>query len=91
VLEKLLPEYVSPLVAYLCSEKLEETGQVYAVGGGYVSRVAVVEAEGVGIPVDKVTPEAVAEQWAKINDLSNAKPFNNAMEAAGAAMKFVMS
>lgn len=91
VLEKLLPEYVSPLVAYLCSEKLEESGQVYAVGGGYVSRVAVVEAEGVGIAGDKISPEAIAEQWTQINDLSKAKPFANAMEAAGAAMKFVMT
>ncbi len=90
VLEKLLPEYVSPLVAYLCSDKLEDTAQMYAVGGGYVSRVAVVEAEGVGIGIDKISPEAVAEQWAKINDLSKAKPYANAMEAAGAAMKFVM-
>jgi hypothetical protein len=40
VLEKLLPEYVSPLVAVLRSEKLEDTAQIYAVGGGYVSRVA---------------------------------------------------
>ena len=53
VLEKLLPEYVSPLVAYLCSEGLAETAQVYAVGGGYFSRVAVVEGEGVGIAVKK--------------------------------------
>ncbi|MCA9598628.1 MAG: SDR family oxidoreductase [Myxococcales bacterium] len=91
VLEKLLPEYVSPLVAYLCSEGLAETAQVYAVGGGYFSRVAVVEGEGVGIAVEKVSPETVAEQWAAINDLSKAKPYGNAMEAAGAAMKFAMS
>jgi len=91
VLEKLAPEYVSALVAYLCSEKCEDTAQVYAVGGGYFSRVAVMEAEGVGIPVDKVTPEAVLEQWAKINDMASAKPYGNAMEAAGAAMKFAMS
>lgn len=91
VLEKLLPEYVSPLVAYLCSEGLSDTAQVYAVGGGYFSRVAVVEAEGVGIPTEKITVEAIAEQWKAINDLSKAKPYGNAMEAAGAAMKFAMS
>ncbi len=90
VLEKLLPEYVSPLVAYLASEGLEDTAQVYAVGGGYFSRVAVVEGEGVGIATDKVSPEAVAEQWKAINDLSKAKPYGNAMEAAGAAMKFAV-
>jgi multifunctional beta-oxidation protein len=65
VLDKLLPEYVSPLVAYLCSEGLEDSAQIYAVGGGYVSRVAVVEGEGVFIKPDAgLTPEAVAGKWA---------------------------
>lgn len=90
VLEKLAPEYVSALVAYLCSEDLQENGQTYAVGGGYFSRVAVVEGEGAYIkPVD-VTVEAIVEQWNKINDLSAAKPFTTAMEAAGHAMKGAM-
>jgi len=91
VLAKLLPEYVSPLVAYLSSEGLEETAQIYAVGGGYFSRVAVVEGEGTYVDPSKgVTPEQIAERWKQINDLSKARPFNNAMEAAGQAMKAVM-
>lgn len=90
VLEKLAPEYVSALVAYLASDRCEDSAQIYAVGGGYFSRVAVMEAEGIGLPVDKVSPEAVAEQWAKINDMTGAKAYGNAMEAAGAAMKFAM-
>jgi len=40
--------------------------------------------------VDKVTPEAIVEQWAKINDMTGAKAYGNAMEAAGAAMKFAV-
>ncbi|MBK7584154.1 MAG: SDR family oxidoreductase [Myxococcales bacterium] len=91
VLEKLAPEYVSALVAYLVSDKCEDSAQVYAVGGGYFSRVAVMEAEGIGIAVDKVTPEAIAEQWTKVNDMTGAKAYGNAMEAAGAAMKFAMT
>ena len=50
-----------------------------------------VEAEGIGLGSGNVTPEAIAERWAAINDLSKAKPFTNAMEAAGQAMKYVMS
>jgi NAD(P)-dependent dehydrogenase (short-subunit alcohol dehydrogenase family) len=91
ILNKLLPEYVSPLVAYLSSEGLAETAQIYAVGGGYFSRVAIVEAAGVGIAVDKITPEAIADRWDEINDLSKATPFSNAMEAAGNVMKVAMS
>jgi NAD(P)-dependent dehydrogenase (short-subunit alcohol dehydrogenase family) len=89
VLEKLKPEFVSPLVAYLCSEQCNDNAQVYAVGGGYMSRVAVVEAPGVVLTGD-VSPEAVAGKWSDINDLTGAKPFQNAMEAAGAAMKGVV-
>lgn len=90
VLEKLAPEHVSALVGYLVSDKCEDSAQIYAVGGGYFSRVAVMEAEGIGLPVDKISPEAIAEQWTKINDMSAAKAYGNAMEAAGAAMKFAM-
>lgn len=92
MLAKLLPEFVSPLVGYLCSEQCEDTGQTYAVGGGYCSRVAVVE--GAGIDLSKggeMKPEDVAAKWKEINDLSEAKPFTNAMEAAGQAMKAAMS
>jgi len=85
-LEKLLPERVSALVGYLCSEQLQETGQVYAAGGGYIARVAVVEGAGVRIGGD-LTPEQVVESWEQINDHSKAQPFQNAMEAAGAALK----
>ncbi|MCB9587327.1 MAG: SDR family oxidoreductase [Polyangiaceae bacterium] len=88
VLEKLLPEYVSPLVAYLASEGCSSTGETYAVGGGYISRVAVVEAGGVSLK--QHAPEDVASAWEKINDLSEAQPFENAMLAAGQAMKHVM-
>ncbi|MCC6214238.1 MAG: SDR family oxidoreductase [Polyangiaceae bacterium] len=90
ILAKLLPEYVSPLVGYLVSQGCADSGQVYAVGGGYVSRVAVVEGAGVFLAPGALTVEAIAEKWAAINDLGAAKPFANAMEAAGQAMKAVM-
>lgn len=89
VLEKLLPEYVSPLVAYLSSEACASSGEVYAVGGGYISRVAIVEAGGVSLKQHSI--DDVASAWEKINDLSEAKPFENAMLAAGQAMQHVMS
>lgn len=89
MLEKLKPELVSPLVGYLSSEQCQETGQIYAVGGGYVSRVAIMEAAGVGVKGD-LTIEAIAERWAQINDLDGARAFANAMEAAGQAMRVAL-
>ncbi len=88
ILNNLKTEFVSPLVAYLSSEQCTDTGQVYAVGGGYVSRVAVVEGAGVNFSVkENLSIEQVAARWNEISDLSKARPMANAMEAAQAVMK----
>jgi NAD(P)-dependent dehydrogenase (short-subunit alcohol dehydrogenase family) len=85
---KLKPEYVSPLVGWLCSEACEESGQIYAVGGGYASRVAIVEAKGTVFDVaGDLTPEMIVERWGQINDLTGATPPANAMEAAARVMQ----
>lgn len=84
-LAKLEPALVSPVVGYLCSDRCQDTGQVYAVGGGYLARVAVVEAAGTYFG-QELTPEQVGEQWGKVNDLADAKPFQNAMEAIQVAL-----
>ena len=85
-LAKLDPALVSPLVAYLGSERCETSGEVYAVGGGYVSRVAVVEGAGTCFPGEPPSPERIAESWATINDLAEARPHQNALEAIRAAL-----
>jgi len=85
-LAKLEPSLVSPVVAHLASEGCQSSGQVYAVGGGYVSRVALVEAEGTVLE-GEVTPEQVADAWDTIEDLSAARPFDSAMEAVTAALR----
>jgi NAD(P)-dependent dehydrogenase (short-subunit alcohol dehydrogenase family) len=87
-LAKLDPACVSSLVAYLVSDECTDSGQVFAVGGGYISKVAVVEGAGVRLEgADAHSPEAVRSQWAAISDLSRAKPYANALEAIGAALK----
>jgi NAD(P)-dependent dehydrogenase (short-subunit alcohol dehydrogenase family) len=68
LLERLEPEYVSPLVAYLASEACSDTGHVYSVGGGYVARVALLEGE--GATFDAVpSPEDIAEAWTRIGQV----------------------
>jgi NAD(P)-dependent dehydrogenase (short-subunit alcohol dehydrogenase family) len=84
-LAKLEPSLVSPLVAYLASDRCEDSGQVYAVGGGYVSRVAIVEGAGTFFP-GELTPEGIGASWAQINDLEAARPYTNAMEAVQVAL-----
>jgi NAD(P)-dependent dehydrogenase (short-subunit alcohol dehydrogenase family) len=46
LVEKLDPSLVSPVVAYLVSEDVPVTGEVYSVGGGRVSRIFIAEAPG---------------------------------------------
>lgn len=52
ILERLSPEWVSPLVAWLASDGCADSGHIYSVAGGYYARVAVVE--GPGISFDHV-------------------------------------
>jgi NAD(P)-dependent dehydrogenase (short-subunit alcohol dehydrogenase family) len=77
--EKLKPEYVSPIVAYLCSEECAESGSVWTAAGGYFGRAAMVESQGTFFPdAGKVTIEDVRDNLAKIKDMSGAQEFPNA-------------
>jgi NAD(P)-dependent dehydrogenase (short-subunit alcohol dehydrogenase family) len=72
VLEKLTPEYVAPVVSYLCTEENPNSASVFVVGGGKVQRVALFQND--GITFDKPpTVDDVAAQWDEITDLSAAK------------------
>lgn len=63
----LKPEYVAPLVAYLCHESSMTTGEVFEVGAGWAARVRWQRAKGLFLPLDAaVTPEAIADQWAAV-------------------------
>jgi NAD(P)-dependent dehydrogenase (short-subunit alcohol dehydrogenase family) len=72
VLDKLKPEYVAPVVAYLCTEELPDTGSVFVVGGGRVQRVALFENDGANFE-NPPSVDEVAGQWATITDLSGAR------------------
>jgi NAD(P)-dependent dehydrogenase (short-subunit alcohol dehydrogenase family) len=72
VLEKLTPEYVAPVVAYLITEECADNGSVFIVGGGKVQRVALFDNQGANF--DKPpSVEDVAAHWAEITDLSAAQ------------------
>ncbi|HZQ33521.1 MAG TPA: SDR family oxidoreductase [Mycobacterium sp.] len=75
VFEKLTPEYVAPIVAYLCSEEVPDTASIFIVGGGKVQRAALFQNE--GVTFDHVpTVDEVAGKWNEIDDLSAAKQAN---------------
>lgn len=68
----LKPEYVAPLVTYLCHESCATTGQLFEVGAGWVSRVRWQRSKGAFFPLNQpFAPESIAEQWATIQDFSD--------------------
>lgn len=72
VFEKITPEYVAPVVAYLMTEELTNTDSVFIVGGGKVQRTALFQND--GITFDSVpSVEDIAAKWGQITDLSAAQ------------------
>ncbi len=73
VFEKLTPEYVAPVLAYLCTEEVPDTAAVFIVGGGKVQRTALFQNK--GVTFEKVpTVDDIAANWSQIDDLSAAEP-----------------
>jgi NAD(P)-dependent dehydrogenase (short-subunit alcohol dehydrogenase family) len=64
--DKLLPELVTPVVAFLAHEDVPVTGEVYSVGGGRVARVFLGVTKGI---VDAgLSAETVRDRFAEIRD-----------------------
>jgi NAD(P)-dependent dehydrogenase (short-subunit alcohol dehydrogenase family) len=62
--DKIKPEFVSPLVAYLCSRSNEATGNIFSVGGGRFARVKIGATP--GIMTEDPTADYVADNIDRI-------------------------
>jgi len=78
--EKSKPEFVAPMVVYLCSEGCQGTGAIFNSGMGYFNRAAVVTGPTtkLGDPDKPPTPEQIHANWQKINSLEGAKEMEDA-------------
>ena len=77
----LQPEHVTPLVAYLCSEACQTSGDILCAGGGFFARAQIVESPGLRFDREKgVTPEVIAENFAAIRNMAGAQPFQDTKE-----------
>ena len=73
VFKKLTPEYVAPVVAYLCTEEVPDSASIFIVGGGKVQRTALFQNK--GVTFDHVpSVDEVAASWSTIDDLSSPEP-----------------
>jgi NAD(P)-dependent dehydrogenase (short-subunit alcohol dehydrogenase family) len=66
VFDRLLPENISAVVAFLAHESCELTGEVLSCGGGRVARMFLAETQGFGAA--GVTPEDIADNLGRICD-----------------------
>ena len=67
LIEALKPEYVSPLVAWLCHESCEESGGLFEVGGGFFAKLRWERAEGKLFRAGRnITPELLQKSWTDI-------------------------
>ena len=80
--DRLRPEFVAPLVLYLCSEQCPVNGRIYQAGGGVYGRAAVVSGPGVHLGEgEPPTPEEIAAHWQEILSLDGAREYPDANAA----------
>jgi 3-hydroxy-3-methylglutaryl CoA synthase/NAD(P)-dependent dehydrogenase (short-subunit alcohol dehydrogenase family) len=88
LLERSRPEFVAPLVLFLCSEGCEVNGGVFNAGMGHFSRTAVLSAPAVelGDAEHPPTPEEIHENWSRIDSLEGAREMPDANSALAALL-----
>ncbi|SAM08063.1 hypothetical protein [Absidia glauca] len=69
ILASLNPEFVTPVVGFLCHENTQDNGGIYEVGGGFVSKLRWERSSGSVFKADETfTPSAVAAKFEEIID-----------------------
>ena len=82
VIEALKPEYVSPLVGWLCHEDCKETGGLFEVGAGYHAKLRWERTRGHSLKLGRgFGPDEVAGNWARIVDFKDGEYPTNINES----------
>jgi hypothetical protein len=88
IFAKLRPEYVTPIVLYLCSEVCNDSRMILSAGAGLVQRAAILMNEGAFLGKEPATPEAVRDSWQAITALKNLKEMESVMAGTAEVMKY---
>ncbi len=73
--DKAKPEFVVPIVAYLCSDECDASGAIFNAGMGYFNRAAIFTGAGmqIGDADNPPTVEQIEANWETINTISGTK------------------
>jgi NAD(P)-dependent dehydrogenase (short-subunit alcohol dehydrogenase family) len=85
VLELMTPSSVSPAVLFLASQD-GPSRVILAAGSGGYARTYVLETEGIYLPPEEQTPDAIAERFTEISDKSTLHEYT---DGGGEFLKFI--
>jgi len=87
--KKLKPEFIAPLVMYLCSEDCQTTGHIFDAGMSGFRRTGIVTGKTVVVTKGDNPPlaEEVKARMAEITSLDGAEEFENATNMFGAVLQ----
>ncbi|NP_001166571.1 peroxisomal multifunctional enzyme type 2 [Cavia porcellus] len=91
LVQALKPEYVAPLVLWLCHDSCEENGGLFEVGAGWIGKLRWERTLGAIVrrKNEPVTPETVKANWKKICDFDNASKPQSIQESTGGMVEIL--
>jgi len=83
LVDRLKPEFVTPLVLYLSSQQCQDTGLILNAGLGHYSRAAVVSGPGTWLGEEDRLPDVgdIHQNWTRIDRLRGAQTYDDANAA----------
>mmetsp|Transcript_11822 Transcript_11822/g.22678 ORF Transcript_11822/g.22678 Transcript_11822/m.22678 type:complete len:446 (-) Transcript_11822:1064-2401(-) len=69
IVDALKPEFVAPLVGFLCHDSCEDSGQMFEVGAGWIAKLRWQRTEGAFFNAG-FSPDDVKSQWGTISDFT---------------------
>ncbi len=82
MVDQLKPEFVSPLVAWLCHEDCGENGGLFEVGAGFIGKLRWERTKGVKFHLGRgFTVDDVQKKWKDISDFADATHPGNSTES----------